>query len=75
MEKKSDPVYVRLTQDHRDKVRDLSKKLGGKRDISESEIIDWLLGLGLDIYEFNQSHFSVFPIGLNFRSNGNEKEE
>ncbi len=75
MDKKGDPSYVRFRQSNRERIHELAKKLGGGREVSESDLIDWLVKLALDTYEFHQSHFSVFPIGLNFRINGEESEE
>ncbi len=75
MDKKGDPTWVRLRQSNRERLTDLVKKLSGDREkINQSEIIDWLIKLGLDVYDFHQTHFSVFPVDLNFRTNGNEKE-
>jgi hypothetical protein len=65
MDKKGEPTYVRLSQSNRLRVRLLSSQFG---DIVESEIIDWLVGLGLDNYEFHMKHFATFPVGLNFRA-------
>lgn len=74
-DKKGDPVWIRLRQSNRERIAELVNKLSGPREkISQSEVIDWLITLGLDIYEFNQSHFGVFPVGLNLRTNGTEKE-
>ncbi len=74
-DKKLDPVYIRLCQSNRERLAELVNKLSGRREkINQSEVVDWLVTLGLDAYDFHQSHFSVFPVGLNFKSTNGEKE-
>jgi hypothetical protein len=73
MDKKADPTYVRLRTSNKLRVTLLANQFG---EVNESEIIDWLVGLGLDSYEFHMKHFATFPVGLNFRakrSNGQDE--
>lgn len=75
MDKKGEPTWIRLRQSNRERIATLINNLSGNREkISQSEVVDWLVGLGLDIYDFHQSHFSVFPVGLNFLTNHDKKE-
>jgi hypothetical protein len=72
MDKKGEPTYVRLCRSNRVRIHLLSAQFG---DVSESEIIDWLVGLGLDNYDFHLKHFAVFPVGLNFRGKRTEGQD
>ena len=75
-DKKGDPTYIRLRQSNKERISELSRKLGGNdRELSESDLIDAMVKLGLDTYDFYQSHFSVFPVGFNPRTNGKQKED
>lgn len=71
-EKKVDPTYVRLSYSNKLRVQVLAQQFG---NIDESKVIDWMVGLGLDAYEFYQKHFVTVPAGLNFRTSKNGEEE
>ncbi len=76
MDKKGESTYIRLRQSSRERISDLARKLGGRdRSLPESDLIDAMVALGLDTYEFYQAHFGVFPVGFNLRTNGNKKED
>ena len=72
MDKKGDPTYIRLSKSNQLRIHLLAAQFG---DIYESEIIDWLVGLGLDLYEFQIKHFATFPVGLNFRAKKSEEQD
>jgi len=72
MDKRGDPTYIRLSLSNRQGVKLLTEKFG---NINASEVIDWLVGLGLDTYEFHMNHFATFPVGLKFIARRDESQE
>jgi len=71
MDKRGDPRYVRFRKSNENHITLLANQF----EVNESEIIDWLVGLGLASYEFNQKHFVTFPVGIHFRARRNEGQE
>ncbi len=72
MEKKGEPSWVRLRPSLKKRVSDLSSSFGGT---SESEIINYLLRLGLATYDLHMTYFTMLPSGIDFTSNGKESQE
>jgi len=71
MDKKGDPQYCRFRKSNEIRINLLANQF----QVNQSEIIDWLVGLGLDVYEFHMKHFATFPIGLQFRAKQDEGQD